>query len=389
MFLMGLFIVGACVFYLMLGEGDLKFKEQRFNCINYLLLTKSHSIFVPKIRRYFIALSILIEAVSGNLVHANPINDSTELSSPTHDFQASDHEDNDAASAEAELSPDLADSTLSESTTELPTNTHDSREPDQIDDNVAQEETEIPPDLIAPTFPEDTTELSPNESQASDQVDNDGVLEGSEVTPELADSTPVEGTIQKVIKRTSVQRWKYGCSVLFGTANRLGLFIEHKFKVLGLEVGLSWFSDNYASEKLSLKKLGESPRVSYQSVAIPFIVKLYPGDDRQFAIRFGIQGGYIVGGRISKEDKYGDRYLYDPDDPDEDSDIDFSLLSPKNRIKSWEFVSILGLDYETDEGIIMGFDIVDELNIALRKYKQKMVSDFIFHIGLNVGALFY
>ena len=373
----------------MLGEEGLKFKKQKFNCINNFLLTKSHSIFVPKIRRYFISLSLLIEAVLGNLVHANSINDSTELSPPIHDFQASDHEDNDAASEEAEVSPDFADSTLSESTTELPTDTHDSQEPDRVDDNVAQEEAEVSPDFADSTLSESTTELSPNDSQASDQVDNDGVLEGRKVTPELADSIPVEGIPQQIIKRTSVQQWKYGGSLLFGTAKRIGLFIEHKFKVLGLELGLSWFSDDYDSEKLSLKKLRESPMVSYQSVAIPFIVKLYPGDDRQFAMRFGIQGGYIVGGKISKKDKAGDRYLYDPDDPDEDGDIDFSLLSPKNRIKSWEFISIIGLDYETDGGIIMGFDIVNELDFLLRKYKQKMISDFIFHIGLNVGVFFY
>ena len=95
---------------------------------------------------------------------------------------------------------------------------------------------------------------------------------------------------------SSAEEVKFGLHLRPSWHAKVGAFVEYKIhEAFGLQAGLLYFGDAYlmkALEGTADSCAGVLPRY----VAMPLILRIYPGEDRQFCIFTGWQLNYLVGG---------------------------------------------------------------------------------------------
>ena len=195
-------------------------------------------------------------------------------------------------------------------------------------------------------------------------------------------------------KHTVVRPWKYGVSLSSGIlSRRIGGFVEYKTGMIGMEAGLAWFGDRYEAAGLPLKgsKVGVGI-INYSTFVVPLVLKLYPGIDRQFAIRAGLQVGYAIQNKIYliRNFKGGQLQVNILEAIDDKNYVDVSsVAASEDTINDWYGGSIVGFEYETDFGFIWGFDYMNKLTSFIEAEEEKYAFSFMLNLGMNLGIFFY
>jgi hypothetical protein len=195
-------------------------------------------------------------------------------------------------------------------------------------------------------------------------------------------------------KHTVVEPWKYGVSLSSGIlSRRIGGFVEYKMNMIGMEAGLSWFRDRYGAAGVPLKgsEVGVGV-INYSTFVIPLVLKLYPGSDRQFAIRAGLQVGYAIQNKIYLIRNFKGRQVIVSfqEALDDKNYVDVSsVAASEDKINDWYCGSIVGFEYESDFGFIWGFDYMNKLTSFIEAEEEKYAFSFMLNLGMNLGVFFY
>jgi hypothetical protein len=192
--------------------------------------------------------------------------------------------------------------------------------------------------------------------------------------------------IQKNNKRTAADTLKYGVvwtgSIMGG--REIGGFVEYKINSpFGIETGLRFVGSVYGLIKSEINS--SDAVVVARSLTIPLIARFYPGSDRKFAWYIGLQGGYILGGRVVllpsnlKELKFNNIASLE--------ERDLSSFPPE-KVASWQAALAAGLDYETDHGFIWGFKYTQEMIPLIPSKEMLWAWHLMLSLGANIGAWF-
>jgi hypothetical protein len=202
-------------------------------------------------------------------------------------------------------------------------------------------------------------------------------------------------------KHTVVEPWKYGASFSTGlSSRRIGGFVEYKMEMIGVEAGLAWFGDRYFVADASLNTASKIGLINYSTFVVPLVLKLYPGSDRQFAIRAGLQVGYVIQNEIRSIMNFKDFENLKVEEIREMIafgkviwDGGFvnvsSVAASEDKVNDWYCGYIVGFEHETDFGFIWGFDFVDKLTSFIEAKKEINTFSLMLNLGMNLGVFFY
>ncbi|MEL6152475.1 MAG: outer membrane beta-barrel protein, partial [Bacteroidota bacterium] len=140
--------------------------------------------------------------------------------------------------------------------------------------------------------------------------------------------------------------------ILFG---KVGPFLEYKLApAIGIQTALMYSWDTYFAFKVKEAK-NKDALITIQSIALPVIMRWYPGRDRQLCLSLGLHSAYLLGATM---------YLGD-------TDFSFSFINAKeaekhfkqnvkqkygNKARSIDMKITAGLDYEFTSGFGFGFE---------------------------------
>lgn len=144
-----------------------------------------------------------------------------------------------------------------------------------------------------------------------------------------------------------------------------GIFGEYKpNESLGLQIAISYFKNFYTLLGTEVSN-GGAAMAETNYISLPFILRSYPGNDRQFCLFAGAKLGYILKGNflftpgkeITKED--AEKLVKDI----ESNKLVISLkdINEQDKINRFQLGFTLGLDYEFKFGLILGLSFTKEL----------------------------
>jgi hypothetical protein len=193
-------------------------------------------------------------------------------------------------------------------------------------------------------------------------------------------------------KDNKTQQIKFGPQLGLATASgRLGLFGEYKLnESLGLQTGLAYFSNGYLLISTELSD-SRSAITILNCISAPVILRMYPGNDRQFCWFGGIQLGYVVKGK----------FLFLPKDDSEESiaklvedlidkkgeNFNTSLgeIDKQDKVQKFQFGITAGFDYEFRFGLILGLSYTKELINIIKSEDSLGNWASQFTLGYNFG----
>jgi hypothetical protein len=165
----------------------------------------------------------------------------------------------------------------------------------------------------------------------------------------------------KAAKQSTADAMKFG--IQLGGISLVGGFFEYKItEQIGIQTGLSYLNNLYYLDgPESTNSDSDNQKVVWvkpDHIVLPIIVRIYPGDHRQFCLFTGVRTGYLIGG--DKGDL--DRTIEDLNDISKGIKIAKEVLEGKNKTKltevdqhrKFDFSIVAGFDYEFSFGLSLG-----------------------------------
>ncbi|XWN35043.1 MAG: outer membrane beta-barrel protein [Roseivirga sp.] len=150
--------------------------------------------------------------------------------------------------------------------------------------------------------------------------------------------------------------------------HKTGIYGEYKLnEQLGLQASLLYFWDFYLLSDLKNTTYAVAS-VLPQYISIPLILRIYPGEGRQFCLFGGIQASYLYGGKMLLMDRPSDPFGLLTGRGPREQQTEISIAEAENlnlQVNKWGFHIVTGFDYEYKCGFILGAEYTKGLSTAL------------------------
>lgn len=203
--------------------------------------------------------------------------------------------------------------------------------------------------------------------------------------------TTAQGKPSQAAHNPSKDQFKFGLHLKLMIGPKFGAFGEYKInEILGLQSGLLYFMDFYAMKGLQ-GNATEGAFVNPHYLAMPLILRVYPGTASQFCMFAGFQLNYLRGGNMrrfsinSAEDfaKSLEKLFSDNSDL-----IELKDASQHNiDVSNWSSHLVWGLDYEFLCGFQLGLEVGNGLTTLVACEKSSLNFTSKLTLGYNFAKL--